>query len=246
MNRQAKTTLFDLVSARTKIAFWLGGGICLVLAFLFVAFPEVDIAVSRIFFNADPAVVAGAEAGKGFFLKEDPALNFLFKAVDVISRGVLIIAIGLLVLRSFQRHGRLLSTAIVAFSLIIGPAVVVNAVFKDHWDRARPRQIQEFGGEKIFSPAWVVSNQCDRNCSFTSGHAAAGFSFVVLHFVARGRRWLWLGLLAGGLIGAARIAVGAHFLSDIVFSFFLVYLTAALVARILVKISTNSAKSISV
>ena len=239
MNRQATTTLFDLVSARTKTAFRLGGGICLVLAFLFVAFPEIDIAVSRIFFNTDPEV-------KGFFLKEDPALNFLFKAVDVISRGVLIIAIGLLVLRSFQRHGRLLSTAIVAFSLIIGPAVVVNAVFKDHWDRARPRQIQEFGGEKIFSPAWVVSNQCDRNCSFTSGHAAAGFSFVVLHFVARGRRWLGLGLLVGGLIGAARIAVGAHFLSDIVFSFFLVYLTAALVARILVKISTNSAKSISV
>jgi lipid A 4'-phosphatase len=239
MNRQATITLFDLVSARTKIAFRLGGGICLVLAFLFVAFPEIDIAVSRIFFNTDPEV-------KGFFLKEDPALNFLFKAVDVISRGVLIIAIGLLVLRAFQHHGRLLSTAIVAFSLIIGPAIVVNAVFKDHWDRARPRQIQEFGGEKIFTPAWVVSNQCDRNCSFTSGHAAAGFSFVVLHFVVRGRRWLWLGLLAGGLIGAARIAVGAHFLSDIVFSFFLVYLTAALVARILVKISTNSAKSISV
>jgi len=239
MNQQATLTLSDLASARTKTAFWLGGGICLVLAFLFVAFPEIDIVVSGIFFNSDPEV-------KGFFLKEDPALNFLFKAVDVIARGVLIIAIGLLILRTFQRHGRLLSTAIVAFSLIIGPAVVVNAVFKDHWDRARPRQIQEFGGEKIFTPAWVVSNQCDRNCSFTSGHAAAGFSFVVLHFVARGRRWLWLGLLAGGLIGAARIAVGAHFLSDIVFSFFLVYLIAALVARILVKISTNSAKAISV
>ena len=159
---------------------------------------------------------------------------------------MLIAAIVLLIVRSFKKHARLLPTAIVTFSLILGPGVLVNSVFKEHWDRARPRQIQEFGGDKQFTPAWVVSNQCDRNCSFTSGHAAAGFAFVVMHFVARSRTWLWLGLASGALIGAARIAVGAHFLSDIVFSFFLVYLVAALVARILVKISAVSAKAISV
>jgi lipid A 4'-phosphatase len=157
---------------------------------------------------------------------------------------VLVVAIVLLVVRAIRRHSRLLSTAVVALSLIFGPAVVVNSVFKDHWDRARPRQIQDFGGDKQFSAAWIVSNQCDRNCAFTSGHAAAGFSFIALHFVARGSLWLWLSLAFGGLIGASRIAVGAHFLSDVVFSFFLVYLISAAVAQILVTMKPATAKAI--
>jgi len=66
----------------------------------------------------------------------------------------------------------------------------------------------------------------------------------VLHFVARGSLWLWLSLAFGGLIGASRIAVGAHFLSDVVFSFFLVYLISAAVAQILVTMKPATAKAI--
>ena len=132
----------------------------------------------------------------------------------------------------------------VTISLVLGPAVVVNSVLKEHWDRARPRELQDFGGSKQFTPAWVKSNQCDRNCAFTSGHAAAGFSFIALYFVARSPLWLWLSLACGGLIGWTRIAVGAHFLSDVVFSFFLVYLISAAVAWILVTIAPTAAKAI--
>jgi lipid A 4'-phosphatase len=90
----------------------------------------------------------------------------------------------------------------------------------------------------------VKSDQCDRNCAFTSGHAAAGFSFIALYFVARSPLWLWLSLACGGLIGWTRVAVGAHFLSDVVFSFFLVYLISAAVAWILVTIAPTAAKAI--
>jgi lipid A 4'-phosphatase len=53
-----------------------------------------------------------------------------------------------------------------------------------------------------------------------------------------------LSLACGGLIGASRIAVGAHFLSDVVFSFFLVYLISAAVAQILVTMKPAAAKAI--
>ncbi|MBU3725764.1 MAG: phosphatase PAP2 family protein [Burkholderiaceae bacterium] len=241
MNIPDHQSLFDLVQTRSRAALILGGGLALLCAVLFLTFPELDIATSRLFFDATPNAQGQVT---GFWLNQNQVLHVLFKAVDLIARIVLVVAIGLLIVRSFRKHARLLPTAIVTFGLILGPGVLVNSVFKDHWDRARPRQIQEFGGDKQFTPAWIVSNQCQSNCSFTSGHAAAGFAFVVMHFVARSRAWLWLGVACGTLIGGARVAVGAHFLSDIVFSFFLVFLVAALVARILVRISAVSARAI--
>ncbi|MFZ9390745.1 MAG: phosphatase PAP2 family protein [Betaproteobacteria bacterium] len=241
MTALANLSLFDLVSARSRAALRIGLPACIICAALFIALPQVDLFASQLFFDpgrtSDGALI-------GFWLKDNEVLKLSFTAVDAISRLVLVVAIVLLVVRAIRRHSRLLSTAVVALSLIFGPAVVVNSVFKDHWDRARPRQIQDFGGDKQFSAAWIVSNQCDRNCAFTSGHAAAGFSFIALHFVARGSLWLWLSLAFGGLIGASRIAVGAHFLSDVVFSFFLVYLISAAVAQILVTMKPATAKAI--
>lgn len=243
MNTPTPSNLFDLVMLRSRAAYFMGGGFAALCAALFMLIPELDIGVSRFFF--DPTQNPQGQIN-GFWLGQNQTLHFFFKAVDLISRIVLLAAIASLSIRFFKKHAGLLPTAIVTFSLILGPGLMVNSVFKEYWDRARPRQVEEFGGDKQFTPAWVMSSQCDRNCSFTSGHAAAGFAFVAMHFVARSRIWLWLGLACGTLIGLTRIVVGAHFLSDIVFSFFLVYLSAALVARILVKMSADSAKAIRV
>jgi lipid A 4'-phosphatase len=234
-------SLFDLVRIRSRAALILGLPICIAFSALFFLLPELDLATSRLFFDAgradDGALI-------GFWLSKNELLQLSFLAVDVISRAILLGLLGFLLFRIFRRHSKVLSTAMVTISLVLGPAVVVNSVFKEHWDRARPRELQDFGGSKQFTPAWVKSNQCDRNCAFTSGHAAAGFSFVALYFVARSPLWLWLSLACGGLIGWTRIAVGAHFLSDVVFSFFLVYLISAAVAWILVTIAPSAAKSI--
>jgi lipid A 4'-phosphatase len=210
--------------SRTRTAMVWGLGLTAACGLLFVNFPEIDLIVSRFFYW-------GSEAGapRGFGLTSSSALHFFFKSVDVISRIVLIAAIGLTIFFLWKKNNRALPATIVTLSLVLGPVLLVNGVFKDHWDRARPRELIEFGGSKKFTPAWIISDQCNRNCSFTSGHAAAGFSFVVGHFVATSRIWLWLGLIVGSFTGLTRIAVGAHFLSDVVFSFFAVYLVAALV-----------------
>lgn len=118
--------------------------------------------------------------------------------------------------------------------LLIGPGLLVNTVFKDQWGRARPAQVQEFGGNAQFSPAWLPSQQCTRNCAFVCGDASVGFYLLAPAFVWRQRRRAWLaaGLVAGGLLGLMRIAQGGHFLSDVVFSFYVVYFSAWLLARL--------------
>ena len=64
-------------------------------------------------------------------------------------------------------------------------------------------------------------------------YSTVGGMMLALHKkacnTAASRIWIWLGLIVGSFTGLTRIAVGAHFLSDVVFSFFAVYLVAALV-----------------
>jgi lipid A 4'-phosphatase len=103
--------------------------------------------------------------------------------------------------------------------LALGPGLVVNTILKDHWGRARPHQILVFGGDAHFTPAVLMADQCARNCSFPSGHAALGFWLVAVAMVVPPRwRCLAMGcaLAIGALVGAMRIAQGAHFLSDVI------------------------------
>lgn len=106
-------------------------------------------------------------------------------------------------------------------ALVLGLWGVVNVGLKDHWGRPRPTEVSAFGGPHPFQPAGTISPYCDRNCSFVSGHAATGFTLMAVGLFgapATRRRWWWIGLAAGGLIGAGRVLQGGHFLSDIVFA----------------------------
>lgn len=109
-------------------------------------------------------------------------------------------------------------------SLLIGPGLLVNTVLKNNSiGRARPSQVVEFGGENQFTPAFVYSGACETNCSFVSGHASMGFYFIALGWLLRSRRWFWVGMGIGTLVGITRIVQGGHFLSDTVFAFWCVY-----------------------
>ena len=105
-------------------------------------------------------------------------------------------------------------------SLGLGPGLIVNTVIKNHSGRARPFQIKQFGGQRQFTNPFMLSDQCERNCSFVSGDAAIGYFGLVFVFVARRRRLFIASaaLSAGTLIGLIRMAQGAHFLSDVIFS----------------------------
>lgn len=114
---------------------------------------------------------------------------------------------------------------------LVGPLLVVNGLLKEHWGRARPADIAAFGGTRIYTPPLEPAAQCDSNCAFVSGHASAGFSFMALGWVFRHPALMAFGTAFGSLAGLGRMAQGDHFLSDVVFSFWVVYFCCVAVAH---------------
>ena len=137
-------------------------------------------------------------------------------------RGVVLVAlVGWLVasLRPAYQHWRM-PLAFVVLSGALGPGLLVNSGFKEHWQRARPFEVQNFGGAAQFTRAGLITDQCNNNCAFVSGHVACGFFFASLMLLSpRKRRW-WAvtGLGAASLIGFARMADMAHWLSDVLWA----------------------------
>jgi len=197
------------------------------LALLFVLAPGVDLWFSGLFYRE----------GAGFYLRDAYWVKALY---DIVHPLAVALVVGLLLLLAYNlvRHRALgpfdvRAVLFVLSVLAIGPGLVVNVVFKDHWGRARPRDVVEFGGTRTFTPAFVISDQCERNCSFVSGHASLPFAFAALGYLLRRRRWaVFAGAAAfGGAVGLGRILQGAHFLSDVVFSGVFVFLVAYLLAH---------------
>ncbi|MEA1917424.1 MAG: phosphatase PAP2 family protein [Campylobacterota bacterium] len=112
--------------------------------------------------------------------------------------------------------------------LALAPGLIVNVIFKDNFGRARPHKTVEFGGTSTFTPAFVMSDQCERNCSFSCGHASGAFFLIAVALLAsRRRRVLEASAITYGfLVGIARMANGGHFFSDVVVSFFVVYIVS--------------------
>ena len=129
-------------------------------------------------------------------------------------------------LRHWRRTG-----AFLVLLLALGPGLMVNAVFKDHWGRPRPRDIVQFGGQKQFLQPWQRGED-GKGRSFPSGHASAAFYMTAPFFIYRrsnkrlARIWLAGGLVFGVLMSIARITQGGHFLSDNLWSWGMVHLTA--------------------
>ena len=130
--------------------------------------------------------------------------------------------------------------------LIVGAGLVVNLGLKDHFGRARPRDIAEFGGNKHFTPAFVVSRECATNCSFSSGEGAGGFFSLALALALSRKRALFAAAIGfGSLVSFARIAAGAHFFSDTVVSFFVMLIAADVLFYYVVMAGFERAKSAS-
>ncbi len=121
---------------------------------------------------------------------------------------------------------------------LIGPGLLVNVVFKDHWGRARPVETTLFGGNQPFTHPWQKRPSSD-NKSFPSGHAAVAFYMIGPYFVLRQRKntaarlWLIMGNGYGVAVSAARIVQGGHFFSDTLWSCGIVYMTATILAGLM-------------
>ncbi len=126
-----------------------------------------------------------------------------------------------------------LPLAFVVLAGVLGPGIVVNWGFKDNWQRARPYQVENFGGPQQFSRAAVLTDQCNNNCSFVSGHVACGVFLISLGLVHRKRQRMWAaaGIACGLAIGFSRMAAMAHWFSDVLWAFPITLATSWLVYK---------------
>jgi len=202
-------------------------GSFLAAALLFYVFPELDIRFSMLFY--DPV--------SRFYLADAPFCHYIYESVEIVSTAWVVLAFLLLTVLWIRKKPWFgLSAKHLIYllaALAMGPGLIVNVVLKDNWGRARPYDVIQFGGASVFTPAFAISSQCHHNCSFVSGHAAMGFYFIAFgffrHKVCR-KRFNLLILLAGiygAVVGLVRILQGGHFLSDIVFAFFVIYAASA-------------------
>jgi lipid A 4'-phosphatase len=178
-------------------------------ALLLAAFPEVDLNISRLFFDGR------------FYLAEESWTRLLHKSVGYFVILSMASVSAIFVLNRFSKRNlwgidgkKLLYLFLV---LALGAGLIVNVIFKDNFGRARPRNVEEFGGAQTFTPAFVIARSCERNCSFSSGDGAAAFFSLALTIALSRRRSIAAAAVGFGVaVSLARIASGAHFFSDTV------------------------------
>lgn len=215
------------------------GGAILVAVFGFL------VAVSAIFIygNLDRTISSlFYSPGRGWFLANSEPWRFLYRYGTIPGLVLTLLALAGLIAGSVR--SRMLAwrryLLLVLLTSILGSGLIVNSVLKPYWGRPRPRQIQEFGGlwtyRDFHRPGIPGKGQ-----SFPSGHCSMGFLFVSLYFLYRKSPRVALaagsfGVFYGTLIGVGRIAQGAHFASDVLWSFGVMLLVPLILYYFVLKI----------
>jgi lipid A 4'-phosphatase len=198
------------------------------LLFLFMFFPALDLTISGMFYAP----------GTGFTWDAGGVMEFIRSAMPVIIISSFVFCLALWVVGIwYERWFWGLTTPRTVFlmiTLLVGPGLLVEALLKPNWGRARPKDIALFGGDAAFTPPLWVADECAHNCSFVSGHAALAF-WATAYAWFLPRKWRLAGIVVGTVFGLAmgfvRIAQGAHFLSDVIFAGVIVLWVNYFVAR---------------
>ncbi len=202
------------------------------VSLVFFLFPGLDLSASAAFWTGGGFMLDKTGIGRWFTVYLHAGMRAIFFAY----MGLAGLALGL---RRFQKHIRWRDYLFIVLSVALAAGLLTNVVLKDHWGRARPNQIVEFGGTQTFTPDWVISNQCDSNCSFVGGDVSFAFCGLAaaLCTVRRRKAWVTVSITFGCLVGFGRIAAGAHFLSDCIIAGLLTSLVILALYRALYRVS---------
>jgi len=195
--------------------YWLPEAVVLVLLTLatvvLFAATDLDLSTIRPFYHP--------ELEASWPVANDP-LWLLYRSAPWITGSLAVASVSLLitgVMREKSRRLRLYGTFIL-LCVIIGPGLIINLVLKDHWGRARPRQLVEFGGGSEYSQPLVPFRAGGK--SFPCGHCSVGYLYGLGWWVwrrshpRRAAASLAAGLTMGTLQGIGRMTDGGHYLSD--------------------------------
>lgn len=204
---------------------FLGFTLLLLLPFL----SWIDLKIAHFFFQI------GNDRVEHFI--SSPFADFLFDYGPIPAQGLAGLSAIILTLSYFvQSLKKWRKVSLILFlTLVIGSGLITNGLLKEYWGRPRPKQVTEFGGTQTFRPFYKPNffNQPMPSKSFPSGHSTMGFYFFALAFIGKrlGEKWLtYLGyalvVFLGIGLSLTRMAQGAHFFSDTLFSAIIMWFTA--------------------
>jgi membrane-associated PAP2 superfamily phosphatase len=216
---------------RTGLGIALAIGVC--AGVVFAVYPQLDIAISRLFFNESYRVFPVQYSLVARHLRD----LFMYAIAAFVAPAFIALAIKLV-----RPRRRMLISARAALFLIatlaLAPGLMANVILKDNWGRPRPAEITEFNGPEQFRPWWDPRGSCDTNCSFVAGEGAGGFWTLAPAALAPPplRPLAYAAAIAfGAAAGLLRLSGGAHFFSDVVFSgvftFLIIWIAYALLYR---------------
>ncbi len=207
--------------------------VAVVMGVLFGAYPRFDLRISAFFF--DPHSHLFKVSDQPWVILARNAARWL---VALIVAPAVLAIVGKLIIpeRRALIGGR--AALLMLVTLALGPGVLTNLVLKDHWGRARPLDVTEFGGTYPFIAWWDPRGDCRDNCSFIAGEPSGAF-WTLAPAALTPPQWRLLaygGALAfGAAVGLVRIAGGGHFFTDVVFAgvfmFFLIWVIHGLLFR---------------
>jgi lipid A 4'-phosphatase len=205
---------------RTGLIIALSIGV--VVGVVFGVWPRLDLAVSAPFF--DPKTHDFPLNGRLWSQQARDAARAVVTLL-IVPAGIALLGKMLLPRRPMLIKGR--AVLFLIGTLAVGPGLLANTLLKDHWGRARPIDVTEFGGTGRFTAWWDPRGDCPNNCSFVAGEPAGAFWTLAPAALAP-PPWRALAygaaLAFGSAVGVLRIAGGGHYFTDVVFAGVFVYL----------------------
>lgn len=182
-----------------------------------------DIPLTDLFFDLQQHVFP---LKRHYFLSEWMHVRFKWLMV-AIAVSCLLLAIASYRFTKLKTHRKSLSW------VFVGMAVATTAVsiLKHYSQHGCPWDLAMYGGDlplfELFAtpPAGVESGRC-----FPAGHPSGGFALMAFYFAFMHSKprlatnMLWLGLVTGLLMGMAQVMRGAHFLSHVLWSGWVVWM----------------------
>lgn len=204
----------------------------LIILTILISYNKLDIKVSQYFYVNNSWRLADHQPWQWFY--RNGTLPGLILAIG--SFLVLLLSLKIKINPVYRKYA-----AFILLTMVLGPGLLVNGVFKDHWGRPRPRDCSQFNGKWEFREVWQPGIP-GKGHSFPSGHVATAFHLIVIYYVLRRHRktlsYVFLGgaFVYGGLMGVARIAQGGHFLSDAAWAAGITILSAQLLCYLICEI----------
>lgn len=197
---------------------WLAAPMLLVAVLLITEHTGIDLAVSGWFFDAGAHEFPLRHAFLLETLMHQWAKYTVITATAVTSA---ILAFTYLVPALIRQRRRLL---FLLLAMTLAPLTVT--ALKQVTDRPCPWDLSEFGGGEPYTHLFDARAPSHaRGLCFPAGHASTGFALLAFFFVVHhrcrrrlARVMLLAGIAAGLLLGAGRIAQGAHFVSHVLWS----------------------------